>query len=145
MKINRILAIAAVAAAIVACGKNSAKQMAEAASQVSATSEPAALTLVGDTVPVTVTVNYPKDYFRPDAIVTVTPVVVYPGGEQAGKTFTYQGSEVKDNYPVVSSEGGTVTEHIVFNFVPGMETCYLELRSACIVMSSMLPMGVLTR
>ena len=133
MKVNRILAIAAVAAAIVACGKNSAKQMAEAASQVSATSEPAALTLVGDTIPVTVTVNYPKDYFRPDAIVTVTPVIVYSGGEQAGKTYTYQGSEVKDNYPVVSSEGGTVQEHMVFNFVPGMEVCYLELRSACIV------------
>ena len=133
MKVNRILAIAAVAAAIVACGKNSAKQMAEAASQVSATSEPAALTLVGDTIPVTVTVNYPKDYFRPDAIVTVTPVIVYSGGEQAGKTYTYQGSEVKDNYPVVSTEGGTVKEHMVFNFVPGMEVCYLELRSACIV------------
>ncbi|MBO4595820.1 MAG: hypothetical protein J5632_04330 [Bacteroidales bacterium] len=133
MKVNRILAIAAVAAAIVACGKNSAKQMAEAASQVSATSEPAALTLVGDTIPVTVTVNYPKDYFRPDAIVTVTPVIVYNGGEQAGKTYTYQGSEVKDNYPVVSTDGGTVTEHMVFNFVPGMEVCYLELRSACIV------------
>ena len=133
MKVNRILAIAAVAAAIVACGKNSAKQMAEAASQVSATSEPAALTLVGDTIPVTVTVNYPKDYFRPDAIVTVTPVIVYSGGEQAGKTYTYQGSEVKDNYPVVSTDGGTVQEHMVFNFVPGMEVCYLELRSACIV------------
>ena len=133
MKVNRILAIAAVAAAIVACGKNSAKQMAEAASQVSAVSEPAALTLVGDTIPVTVTVNYPKDYFRPDAKVTVTPVIVYSGGEQAGKTYTYQGSEVKDNFPVVSSDGGSVSEHMVFNFVPGMETSYLELRCACIV------------
>ena len=88
MKAYKFLAIAALAAAIVACGKNSAKQMAEAASQVSATSEPAVLTLVGDTIPITVTVNYPKDYFRPDAIVNVTPVVVYSGGEQAAKTFT---------------------------------------------------------
>ena len=129
MKAYKFMAIAAVAAAIIACGKNSAKQMAEAASQVSASSEPAVLTLVGDTIPITITVNYPKDYFRPDAIVNVTPVVVYSGGEQAAKTFTYQGAEVKDNYPVVPTEGGSITEHVVFNFVPGMETSYLELRS----------------
>ena len=35
---------------------------------------------------------------------------------------------MKDNYKVVSSAGQTVTEKLHFDFVEGMEKCYLELR-----------------
>ena len=42
--------------------------------------------------------------------------------------FTYQGEKVQDNYKVVSSDGGTVTEKVHFDYVPGMEKSYLELR-----------------
>ena len=42
--------------------------------------------------------------------------------------FMFQGEKVKDNYQVVPSAGATVTKKVNFEYVPGMEKCYLELR-----------------
>lgn len=42
--------------------------------------------------------------------------------------FMYQGEKVVDNYKVISSDGSTVSEKVSFDYVPGMEKCYLELR-----------------
>ena len=67
---------------------------------------PEVLTLVGDKIDAEITVTYPEKYFYPKTVLEVTPVLVYEGGEVAGKTFTYQGEKVKDNYPVVSYDGG---------------------------------------
>ena len=38
---------------------------------------------LGGEIDATVTVTYPEDYFHPKAILEVTPVIVYEGGEQA--------------------------------------------------------------
>lgn len=112
----------------VSCGKSRTEQMAQDdAVQVSCT--PEVLTLVGDKVEVKLTVTYPEKYFYPKSTLEVTPVLVYEGGEVAASTFTYQGEKVKDNYKVVSYSGGTVTETFSFDYVDGMETSYLELRS----------------
>ena len=40
----------------------------------------------------------------------------------------FQGEKVKDHFEVVPSEGATVTKKVKFQYVPGMEKCYLELR-----------------
>jgi tetratricopeptide (TPR) repeat protein len=40
----------------------------------------------------------------------------------------YEGEKVKDNYKVVSSAGQKVSEKLHFNYVDGMDRCYLELR-----------------
>ena len=71
---------------------------------------PEVLTLVGDKIDAEISVTYPEKYFYPKTVLEVTPVLVYEGGEVAGKTFTYQGEKVKDNYPVVSYDGGTYLE-----------------------------------
>ena len=112
--------------AAVAC--SSPEKMAEMAENVSVQCDPAVLEVVADKINATVTVTYPADYFHPKAILEVTPVIVYEGGEAKMTPFTYQGEDVKDNYKVVPSDGATVTEKVSFDYVPGMEKSYLELR-----------------
>jgi len=123
----KFLASAVLGIAAVACA--SPEKMAKLAENVQVTCEPAVLEAVADVIEADVTVTYPKDYFNPKAILEVTPVIVYDGGEAALKPFVYQGEKVKDNYKVVSSDGQTVSEHLAFDYVEGMESCYLELRA----------------
>ena len=126
---KKFLFIAAAVLSLAACGKNAAQQLAEAASKVSVICEPAVLQKVGETIDADITVNYPAGYFSKDAMVVVVPVIVYDGGEMTGMPFTYQGVNVKQNYKVVPTTGGTVHESVSFPYVKGMEKCRLELRS----------------
>ena len=107
-KVNRILTAAALMAGAVAC--SSPAKMAEMAENVKVTCDPEVLEVVGGQIDAVVSVTYPADYFHPQAILEVTPVIVFEGGEATMPAFIYQGEKVKDNYKVVSSDGQTVTE-----------------------------------
>ena len=122
----QLLCAAALAAAAVSCA--SVEKMAQMAENVKVTCDPGVLEAVNGNVDAVVSVTYPADYFNPKAILEVTPVLVYEGGEAAMKPFVYQGEKVKDNYKVVSSDGQTVTERLHFDYVEGMEKSRLELR-----------------
>ena len=122
----KLLAAAALFAAAVSCA--SIEKMAQMAENVKVTCDPGVLEAVNGTIDAVVSVTYPEDYFNPKAILEVTPVLVYEGGEAEMKPFMYQGEKVKDNYKVVSSKGQTVTERVHFDFVEGMERARLELR-----------------
>ena len=111
----------------VAC--SSYEKMVKMADNVRVTCDPAVLEVVADNIDALLTVTYPADYFHPNAILEVTPVLVYEGGEAAMRPFIYQGSKVKDNYKTVSSGGQTVRENIHFDYVEGMEKARLELRA----------------
>ena len=123
----KFLAAAAILAATVSCA--SIDKMAQMAENVKVTCEPGVLEAVNGEIDAVVSVNYPADYFNPKAIVEVTPVLVYEGGEAKMKPFVYQGEKVKDNYKVVSKDGQTVKEKVHFEFVEGMEKSRLELRA----------------
>ena len=125
-KALRIFAAMAAVAGSVACA--SVEKMAKMAENIQIQCTPEVLEAVGGNVDVQVSVTYPKDYFNPQAILEVTPVIVYEGGEAAADKLIYQGEKVKDNYKVVSSDGQTVKELIHFDYVEGMEKSYLELR-----------------
>ena len=125
-KAVKIFAAVVLVLGAVAC--SSAKKMAELAENVIVTCNPAVLECVGGNIDPTVTVTYPANYFHPKAILEVTPVIVYDGGEAKMSPLMYQGEKVKDNYKVVPKAGGTVTEKLHFNFVDGMEQSHLELR-----------------
>ena len=127
MKSFKFLAAAAMIAATMSCA--SLDKMAKMAENVKVTCEPGVLEAVNGSIDAAVSVTYPADYFNPKAIVEVTPVLVYEGGEAKMKPFVYQGEKVKDNYKVVSSDGQTVKENIHFDFVEGMEKSHLELRA----------------
>ena len=125
-KAFRILSAAAILAAAVSCA--SIEKMAKMAENVKVTCNPGVLEAVNGNIDPVVSVSYPADYFNPKAILEVTPVLVYEGGEAAMKPFVYQGEKVKDNYKVVSSAGQVVTERLHFDYVEGMEKSWLELR-----------------
>ena len=121
------MAAAVFGLAAIAC--SSPEKMAEMAENVTVKCEPAVLEVVAGEINASVSVTYPKDYFHPQAILEVTPVIVYEGGEAKMEPFMFQGEKVKDNYQVVPSDGSTVTKNVKFAYAPGMEKCYLELRS----------------
>ena len=120
------MAAAVFGLAAIAC--SSPEKMAEMAENVTVKCEPAVLEVVAGEINASVSVTYPEDYFHPQAILEVTPVIVYEGGEAKMEPFMFQGEKVKDNYQVVPSEGSTVTKNVKFTYAPGMEKCYLELR-----------------
>lgn len=118
--------------ALVSCGKKS-QDMAAAAQNITTECTPAVLELVGNKIPVKVSVTYPEGYFHPEAMMVVTPVLIYEGGQQTGPSFIYQGEKIKDNNKVIPTAGGTVTETMEFEFFKGMEKSYLELKSVVLM------------
>ena len=123
----RTLLIAAVGLAAVSCGTPK-MDWADAASFVNVTSSPKVLEAVAEEIDATLTIAYPKGYFSPKAILEVTPVLVYEGGEVKMKPIVYQGEKVKDNYKAVAKDGQTFREKVHFDYVEGMEKSHLELR-----------------
>ncbi len=122
----KLLSAAILSIAAVAC--SSPEKMAEMAENVTVKCKPAVLEVVAGEINANVSVIYPEDYFHPKAILEVTPVIVYEGGEVKMEPFVFQGEKVQDNYQVVPSEGATVSKNVNFRYLPGMERCYLELR-----------------
>ena len=125
-KTIKSLSVILLAFAAAAC--SSPEKMAEMAENLTVGCEPAVLEVVGGKIDADVTVTYPANYFHPKAILEVTPVIVYEGGEVKMEPFVFQGEKVKDNYQVISSDGTTVTKKVSFDYAPGMEKSYLELR-----------------
>ena len=122
----KLFSAAVLGLAAVAC--SSPEKMAEMAENVTVKCEPAVLEVVAGEIDATVSVTYPEKYFHAKAILEVTPVIVYEGGEAKMEPFMFQGEKVQDNYEVVPSAGSTVTKKVNFTYAPGMENCYLELR-----------------
>lgn len=125
-KVSKFLVAALMGVGAVAC--SSPEKMAEMAENVVVKCDPAVLEVVGGEIVAKVTVDYPSEYFHPQAILEVTPVIVYEGGEEKMKPFTFQGEKVKDNYEVITKDGKSVTKNVKFTYKPGMEKSHLELR-----------------
>ncbi|MBQ8055811.1 MAG: hypothetical protein IJ270_03230 [Paludibacteraceae bacterium] len=83
----------------------------------------------GGKVAASITGTFPEKFFVKKAILSVTPVLKYEGGEARGETVSYQGEKVKDqNFKVVSyKEGGQFTQNISFDYVPEMRNSQLVL------------------
>ena len=92
---------------------------------------PNPLEVVGENVPATVTANVPAKFFKKNAQVTVTPVLVYEGQESTSAPVTYQGEKVRGNNPVISYEnGGNVTIPVNFKYNPAMDNSELYMTFA---------------
>ncbi len=82
---------------------------------------PDPLELVGNKIDVDVTGTFPVKKFGKKAVLTVTPVLKYNGGEIAGKPVTYVGEKAKENGTVVSyKEGGKFSLKASFDYRPEM-------------------------
>ena len=90
---------------------------------------PNPLEVHGNKVKATIEGTIPAKYFNKKAIVEVTPVLVYQGGELALAVKTLQGEDVQANNQVVNYEaGGSVKHEIEFDYKDEMFKSDLELR-----------------
>ena len=82
---------------------------------------PTPLEAVGGQVPVTINGTFPEKYMKKKAVVTVTPVLKYAGGEAEGQSATFQGEKVEGNATTVQYKvGGTYTMKSTFAYVDPM-------------------------
>ena len=125
---KHFLLIASMALMLVACGNPS--KMAKSADVLSADCTPEVLEAVNGKIAANYTINFPAKYFLSNAILELTPVMVYAGGEVAGPVYTLQGDKVMDNNNVISyKNGGTASKAVVFDYQPGMEKAALKLKA----------------
>lgn len=92
------------------------------------TTTPAVLEAVGGKVPVTINGKFPEKYFNKNAVVEVTPIIKWNGGEAKGKTAVFQGEKVEGNNQAISYKfGGNYTMNAEFDYVPEMANSGLYL------------------
>ena len=90
--------------------------------------QPQPLEAIGGKVPVTINATFPAKWFNKNAVVTVTPVLRYEGGEAWGTAYTYQGEKVKGNNQVIPQKAGAnVTMKSAFTYKPAMKKSELYL------------------
>ncbi|MDR2853955.1 MAG: hypothetical protein LBV31_01470 [Prevotellaceae bacterium] len=89
---------------------------------------PNPLEVKGGVVNATVTGKFPVKYFNKNAVVTVTPVLKYAGGEVKGTPSVFQGEKVKaNNKHIVYKVGGTYSLPVSFKYIPAMAVSELYL------------------
>ena len=94
---------------------------------VKATPDP--LVVVGNKVDAEITGSFPAKSFSKKMVMTITPVLVYEGGEVAGKAVTFVGEKAKENGTVISyKQGGKFTLKASFDYVPEMANSKLVVR-----------------
>lgn len=90
--------------------------------------EPQPLEAIGGKVPVTINATFPAKWFNKNAVVTITPVLRYQGGEAWGTSYTFQGEKVKGNNQVIPLKaGGNATLKSSFSYRAEMKKSDLYL------------------
>ena len=83
------------------------------------TTNPEVLEAVAGKVPVTINGKFPEKYMKKNAIVEVTPVLKWNGGEAKGQSTTFQGEKVEGNGQTISYKlGGNYTMKAAFDYIP---------------------------
>ena len=92
------------------------------------TTNPEVLEAVAGKVPVTINGKFPEKYMKKNAIVEVTPVLKWNGGEAKGQPATFQGEKVEGNGQTISYKmGGNYTMKASFDYIPEMAKSELFL------------------
>ena len=125
-KVGVLLAVVA----MTLTGCNCFKKMAKNQEDVALVCTPEVLVLNNGRVDADIKVTFPVKYFNAKAVLKVTPVIVFDGGEVAGTTQYFQGSKVDDNYTVIDKKmGGEYTMHASFPYDERMACSELQLRA----------------
>ena len=92
------------------------------------TTNPEVLEAVAGKVPVTINGKFPEKYMKKNAVVEVTPVIRWNGGEAKGQPATFQGEKVEGNGQTISYKvGGNYTMKASFDYIPEMANSELYL------------------
>ncbi|MCQ2350542.1 MAG: hypothetical protein MJ003_01045 [Paludibacteraceae bacterium] len=82
----------------------------------------------------TIAAKFPEKYFVKKAVIDITPVLRYEGGEAVGTTVSYQGEKVKGNDETIQYKaGGEGSMNFSFDYVPEMANSVLTLRFKAVV------------
>lgn len=82
---------------------------------------PSPLEAVAGQVPVTINGRFPEKYMKKKAVVEVTPVLRYSGGQATGESATFQGEKVLGNNQEISYKlGGNYTMKENYTYVDEM-------------------------
>lgn len=134
-----VLAMFAIIALIIAgCGGVSKMKKFAEGTDLKLTPNP--LEVHGNMVKGTIEATFPAKYFNKKAILEITPVVVYEGGELPLEVKMLQGQDVQDNHQVISYDaGGTVRHNIEFEYTDAMMKSEIELRFVIISKDKRIP------
>ena len=117
-------------AVLVLSGCNCFKKMAKNQDDVQLICTPEVLVLNNGKVDADIKVTFPEKYYNKKAVLKVTPVIVFEGGEVVGTTQYFQGTKVDDNYTVIDNKmGGEYTMHVSFPYDERMACSELQLRA----------------
>ena len=122
-----VLAIAVMMFSFSSC--NGLKKMIENADDINYSVNPEVLEMHGGEVAVSIKGNFPEKYFNKKVTATITPTLVWEGGEQALTPVYLQGEKIDGNANVIGyKEGGSFSYDDKIEYKPEMRRSTLELR-----------------
>lgn len=141
MKNLKIFAIFLLAAAFLSsCG--GVNKMVKESDVVGYTVSPTVLEMHGGVVKATINVNYPAKYFNKKAVVTLTPVLRYEGGEQRLDPIVLQGQDVtENNKPISFDNGGSASHEISLPYEEAMAVSELYFDIVATIKDKQTPLG----
>ena len=89
---------------------------------------PEVLVVQAGQVAATIDGTFPAKSVPAKAVITITPVLKYEGGEALGTPLTVQGAKVKGNNTPIAKEGGSIKLSTVYKYIPAMSKSELFLR-----------------
>ena len=93
------------------------------------TTNPQVLEVVSGQVPVTINGKFPEKYFKKNAVITVTPIMRWNGGQVVGESAVFQGEKIEGNDQTINYRlGGNYTMKSNFNYTPEMAKSELYLQ-----------------
>jgi len=119
LQVGAFIAIATIG--LIAC--NPLKKMAKNAQTVTYDVTPNPLEMHGDSVSIAISGKYPEKYFHKKAMVTVTPTMVWEGGEKEFKSIVCVGEAAEGEGTKIAAAGGSFSFNDKISYQPGMETC----------------------
>lgn len=124
-----LILVLGIAAIFTLSNCNGLKKMIENADDINYSVNPNVLEMHADKVAVSIKGNFPKKYFNKKVTATITPTLVYEGGEKALTPVYIQGEKIDGNANVINYKaGGAFSYTEKFDYTPEMRRSSLELR-----------------
>lgn len=108
---------------------NGLKKMIQNAEDINYKATPEVLEMHNGKVNVAITGNFPEKYFNKKVKATITPTIVWEGGEKALTPIQVEGEKISGNAKVINYKaGGEFSYNETFDYTPAMRRSTLEVR-----------------
>ena len=129
MKKAILLVVLSVTVVMFMTNCNGLKKMIQNADDINYKVTPEVLEMHNGKVNVAITGNFPEKYFNKKVTATLTPTLVWEGGEKALTPINVEGEKISGNAKVINYKaGGAFSYNETFDYNPAMRRSKLELR-----------------